>query len=83
MTELEKANRTIDELMRINEELAGLNNSNETARQKIHELEKKLKQERELNSKYQRILENRKNIIKASMREILRDILDELDEREE
>lgn len=75
MTELEKANQTIKELLEINEQLAGLNGENEKARRKILDLEKRLKEAKELNAKYQRILENRKSVIKIAIKEVAKEMI--------
>lgn len=82
MTELEKANKTIQELIKINEELGGYNNNIEKARRRIIELENKLKKAEDLNIKYQRKLTNRKYIIKESIKEILIELLETLAEEE-
>lgn len=82
MTELEKANETIQELLVINEQLGGLNNNTEKARRRIIELENKLKKAEDLNIKYQRKLTNRKYIIKESIKEVLIELLKTLTEEE-
>lgn len=83
MTELEKANKTIQELLEINEQLGGYNNNTEKARRRIIELENKLKKAEDLNIKYQRKLTNRKYIIKESIKEVLIELLGTLTEEEE
>lgn len=75
MTELEKANQTIKELLEINEQLGGLNGENERARRKILDLEKRLKKAEEKNEKYQRILENRKTVIKIAIKEVIKEMI--------
>lgn len=80
MTELEKANETIKELLQINEELGGINGQHEKARRKIIELENKLKKAEELNNKYQRKLINRKALIKESIREVMLELIEPLRE---
>lgn len=75
MTELEKANQTIKELLEINEQLSGLNGENGRARRKILDLEKRLRQAEEKNRKYQRILENRKTVIKIAMKEAIKEMI--------
>ena len=82
MTELEKANKIIHELIKINEELGGYNNNIEKARRRIIELEHKLKKVEDLNIKYQRNLTNCKYIIKESIKEILIELLETLAEEE-
>ena len=82
MTELEKANKTIQELLAINEQLGGYNNNIEKARRRIIELENKLKKAEDLNIRYQRKLTNRKYIIKESIKEVLIELLETLAEEE-
>lgn len=83
MTELEKANQTIKELLEINEQLSGLNGENGRARRKIIDLEKRLRQAEEKNKKYQRILENRKTVIKIAMKEAIKEMIFRDEEWEE
>ena len=83
MTELEKANQTIKELLEINEQLGGLNSENGRARRKIIDLEKRLRQAEEKNKKYQRILENRKTVIKIAMKEAIKEMIFRDEEWEE
>ena len=80
--ELNKANKTIEELMAINEQLGGYNNNTEKARLRIIELENKLKKAEDLNIRYQRKLTNRKYIIKESIKEVLIELLNTLTEEE-
>lgn len=82
MTELEKANKTIQELLAINEQLGGYNNNIEKARRRIIELENELKKAEDLNIRYQRKLTNRKYIIKESIKEVLIELLETLAEEE-
>ena len=82
MTELEKANKTIQKLLAINEQLGGYNNTTEKARLRIIELENKLKKAEDLNIRYQRKLTNRKAIIKESIKEVLIELLNTLTEEE-
>lgn len=82
MTELEKAQKTIEELMEINEELAGLNDTQERARQRIRTLETRLQERDEKIYKYQRKLNNRKEVIKEAIKELLVEYLETLQEED-
>ena len=82
MTELEKAQKTIEELMEINEELAGLNDSQERTRERIRTLETRLHERDEKIYKYQRKLNNRKEVIKAAIKELLVEYLETLQEED-
>jgi hypothetical protein len=81
MTELEKANKTIEELIEINQELAGVNSGRMKALERIRDLENELHIVYEQNHKYQRKLVNRKEIIKDAMRELLIEILESMEEK--
>lgn len=82
MTELEKAQKTIEELLEINEELAGLNETQERARQRIRTLETRLQERDEKILKYQRKLNNRKEVIKEAIKELLVEYLETLQEED-
>lgn len=82
MTELEKAQKTIEELLEINEELAGLNDTQERARQRIRTLETRLQERDEKILKYQRKLNNRKELIKEAIKELLVEYLETLQEED-
>lgn len=75
MTELEKANKTIEELLRINEELAGANGQEEKARLRIYELEAKLQKAIEEREKFRWKLIHREEVLKKAVKEAIREIV--------
>ena len=75
MTELEKANKTIEELLRINEELAGTNGQKEKARLRIYELEAKLQKAIEEREKFRWKLIHREEVLKEAVKEAIREIV--------
>lgn len=75
MTELEKANKTIEELLRINEELAGTNGQGEKARLRIYELEAKLQKAIEEREKFRWKLIHREEVLKEAVKEAIREIV--------
>ena len=82
MTELEKAQKTIEELLEINQELAGLNDTQERARERIRTLETRLHERDEKIHTYQRKLNNRKEVIKEAIKELLLEYLETLQEED-
>ena len=77
MTELEKANKTIEELLEINSELAADNNNITKARRKIMELEirnGRLERERD---KYKYKLIHRDEHFKELMKESILELIEE------
>ena len=73
--ELMKAKQTIQELLKINEELADNENYRRWSWQKIQDLERVNKKQEELIRKYQRKLDNRKSVIKSAVRELIEEYL--------
>ena len=76
MTELEKANKTIEELKQLNQELAASRDAI-FARNKIDQLEHTVADQRRRLEKLERKLTNRKLIIKDVIKEMLAEVLNE------
>lgn len=75
MTELEKANKTIEKLMKINEELGAYDGQFSAARKRIQELEAVVRYYK--NRLSEMIEENQaeKNLIKSAVKEAIKEMI--------
>ena len=75
MTELEKANKTIEELMKINEELGAYNGQFDAARKRIEELEDDVRYYKNRLAEMIEDSQAEKNLIKIAVKEAIKEMI--------
>lgn len=74
-SELEKANKTIEELMKINEELGAYNGQFDAARKRIQELEDDVRYYKNRLSEMIEESQAEKNLIKSAVKEAIKEMI--------
>lgn len=75
MTELEKANKTIEELMKINEELGAYSGQFDAARKRIQELEDDVRYYKNRLSEMIEETQAEENLIKSAVKEAIKEMI--------